>query len=51
MKKTYTTPKNIIIDVATEALLAQSVDVNNQPRNGVSGDAKGMIDEWEEEWD
>lgn len=48
MKKTYTTPKSIIISVVTEELLAGSLNVDNQARNGVSGDAKGMNDEWED---
>ena len=48
MKKTYITPTSKAVKLEGNELLAGSLGVNNGPKDGVSGDAKGMNDEWED---
>lgn len=51
MKKQYIAPEAKEIKVNISGILAGSLDVDNDPNNGVSGDAKSVIFDydWDEE--
>lgn len=49
MKKTYTTPRLKVVMLEGNNLMAGSLGVDNGPKDGVSGDAKGMShNDWED---
>ena len=51
MKKNYIKPEILTESMATEQMLATSVNLNDDPISGDQAEGKGDLDDWSDLWD